>query len=239
MPRRAFGQYPSDVSEEEWAFCAPYLTLMREDAPQREYSLRAVFNALRHLIRAGCPWRMLPNDLPPWSIVHQQTRRWVEAGVFETMAKDLHALLRVVVHARGTTPSAVVLDSRTVQSTPESAERACYDGYKRRKGSKIHIAVDTLGHLLALHVTPAERAGPGSSRGAGSASTETDRGERAHRLCRSRVHRGERSRGGDSARHRPVCSEIGGCETMVRVVAEAMGGGAQHRLGVALSTSRS
>ncbi len=64
--------YPSDVTDEEWAFCAPYLTLMEEDAPQRDYTLRGLFNALRYMIRAGCPWRMIPNDLPPWSRVHQQ-----------------------------------------------------------------------------------------------------------------------------------------------------------------------
>lgn len=155
MPRRNPGHYPSDVTNEEWGFCAPYLTLMKEDAPQREYPLRAVFNALRWFVRAGCPWRMLPNDLPPWWVVHQQTRRWIEAGVFETMAKDLRALVRAVVHDRNVLPSATILDSRTVQSTPESGARAGYDGYKRRKGSKIHIAVDTLGHLLALRVTPA------------------------------------------------------------------------------------
>jgi transposase len=155
MPQRAPGQYPSDVTDEEWAFCAPYLTLMREDAPQREYSLRAVFNALRWFVRAGCPWRMLPNDVPPWWVVHQQTRRWIEAGVFEAMAQDLRALVRVAVHKRNALPSATILDSRTIQSTPESGARAGYDGYKRRKGSKIHIAVDTVGHLLALQVTPA------------------------------------------------------------------------------------
>ncbi len=53
-------RYPSDVSDEEWAFAAPYLCLMREDAPQREYSLREVFNALRWMVRAGAPWRLLP-----------------------------------------------------------------------------------------------------------------------------------------------------------------------------------
>lgn len=67
--------YPSDVSDEEWAFVAPYLTLMREDAPQREYSLREVFDALRYAVRAGEAWRMMPHDLPPWDIVYQQTRR--------------------------------------------------------------------------------------------------------------------------------------------------------------------
>jgi transposase len=57
--------YPSDVSDEEWAFVRPYLTLIREEAPQRDYALREVFNALRWLVRAGATWRMLPHDLPP------------------------------------------------------------------------------------------------------------------------------------------------------------------------------
>ena len=56
--------YQSDVSDEVWAFVAPYLTLMTEDAPQREHSLREVFNGLCWLVRAGSPWRMMPNDLP-------------------------------------------------------------------------------------------------------------------------------------------------------------------------------
>ena len=146
--------YPSDVSEEEWAFCAPYLTLMKEDAPQRKYRLRDLFNALRWLVRAGCPWRMMPNDLPPWPAVQQQTQRWLQAGCFETMAHDLRLLLRLAAQREGA-PSAVILDSRTMQSTPESGARAGFDGHKKRKGSKLHAAVDTLGHLLALKVTPA------------------------------------------------------------------------------------
>jgi len=146
--------YASDVSDEEWAFCAPYLTLMKETAPQRKYPLRDLFNALRWLVRAGCPWRMMPNDLPPWTAVQQQTQRWLKAGCFEAMAHDLRLLLRVAVQREGT-PSAVILDSRTLQSTPESGARAGFDGHKKRKGSKLHAAVDTLGHLLALKVTPA------------------------------------------------------------------------------------
>ena len=146
--------YPRDVSDDEWAFVAPYLTLMTEDAPQREHPLREVFNGLRWIVRAGAPWRMLPNDLPPWETVYQQTQRWLKAGVFEAMVHDLRALLRVVA-GRQEQPSAVILDSRTLQSSPESGARAGYDGAKRRKGSKTHLAVDTLGHWLALLVTPA------------------------------------------------------------------------------------
>src|SRR5436190_15949603 len=146
--------YPSDVSDEEWAFCVGYLTLMTESAPQREYALRELFNGLRWFVRAGCPWRMMPNDLPPWSAVYQQTQRWIKAGSFEAMAHDLRAILRLLTN-RNQEPSAVILDSRTLQSTPESGARGGFDGHKKRKGSKVHLAVDTLGHLLALRVTPA------------------------------------------------------------------------------------
>jgi len=147
--------YPSDVSDEEWAFVAPYLTLMTEDAPQRDYALREVFNGLRYIVRGGIAWRMMPNDLPPWHAVYQQTQRWLKAGVFEAMVHDLREILRLAA-GRNAQPSAAIFDSRTLQSSPESGERAGYDGAKRRKGSKTHMAVDTLGHLLALHVTAAD-----------------------------------------------------------------------------------
>jgi transposase len=150
--------YPTDVSDQEWEFCVPYLTLMNEAAPQQEHTLRAIFNALRWMVRAGCPWRLLPHDLPPWTAVHQQTLRWIRAGCFEAMAHDLRMVLRELSE-RASQPAAVILDGRTVQSTPESGARAGYDGHKRRKVSKVHIAVDTLGHLLALKVTPANEQG--------------------------------------------------------------------------------
>lgn len=147
--------YPSDVSDEEWAFACPYLTLMDPDAPQRLYSMRDLFDALRWLARAGAPWRMLPGDFPPWEAVYQQMQRWLKAGVFEAMVHDLRILLRWS-EGREAHPSAVILDSRTLQSTVESGSRAGYDGAKRKKGSKVHLAVDTLGQLLALHVSPAD-----------------------------------------------------------------------------------
>jgi transposase len=146
--------YPSDVSDEEWAFVAPYLTLMPLDAAQRQHDLRDVFDALRYLVRSGAPWRMLPNDLPPWYTVYQQTQRWLAAGSFEAIVHDLRMMLRLA-QGRNAQPSAAIFDGRTLQSTPESGQRAGYDGHKRKKGSKVHMAVDTLGHLLALHVTPA------------------------------------------------------------------------------------
>jgi transposase len=151
MERQA---YPSDVSDDEWSFVAPYLTLMTPEAPQREHDLREVFNGLRWIVRTGAQWRMMPHDLPPWAAVYQQTQCWLNAGVFEAIVDDLRAVLRLA-QGRNEEPSAAIFDSRTLQSSPESGHRAVYDGAKRRKGSKVHLAVDTLGHLLALHVTPA------------------------------------------------------------------------------------
>jgi transposase len=154
METQARKPYPSDVSDDEWAFVAPSLTLMTPDAPQRRHDPREVDTALRWIVRAGAPWRMLPTNFPRWEAVYQQTRRWIDAGVFEEMVHDLRALLRWT-EGRADDPTATILDSRTLPSTPESGARAGYDGHKRKKGSKIHLAVDTLGHLVALHVTPA------------------------------------------------------------------------------------
>lgn len=146
--------YPTDVSDEEWAFVAPYLMLLPEDAGQRTHGLREVLNGLRWIVRAGAPWRMMPNDLPPWYVVYQQTQRWLAAGCFTALVDDLRLLLREA-KGRNRQPSAAIFDSRTLQSTPESGNHAGYDGAKRRVGSKVHAAVDTLGNLLSLLVTPA------------------------------------------------------------------------------------
>ena len=147
--------YPSDVTDEEWDFVAPYLTLMSEDAPQRQHGLREVFNAMRWVVRTGTPWRYMPNDLPPWEAVYQQSQRWLAAGVFEAMTQDLRHILRVLA-GRHEEPTAAIFDSRTLRSTPESGARGGYDGAKRKRGSKVHMAVDTLGYLLSLHVTAAD-----------------------------------------------------------------------------------
>jgi len=147
--------YPSDVKDDEWEFVAPYLALIREDSPQREHDLREIYNALRWVVRAGAPWRIIPNDLPPWAAVYQQVQRWIAAGVFEEMVHDLREILRIAA-GREANPTADVIDSRGLQSTHESGRRGAYNGAKRKKGSKVHIAVATLGHLFALDVTSAD-----------------------------------------------------------------------------------
>ena len=130
---------------------------MKEDAPPRDYSSRELFHAVRSMVRAGCPWRMIPHDLPPGSTVHQQAQRWIKGGCWEAMAQDLRAVLRWLAD-RDAEPTAVILDGRTRPSTPASGGRGGYDGDKRRKGGQVHIAVDTLGHWLALKITAANEA---------------------------------------------------------------------------------
>src|SRR5919107_1911871 len=127
--------YPSDVSDEEGAFVAPDLALVREDAPQRTHELREVLNGLRWVVRTGSAWRYMPHDLPPWEAVYQQTQRWLKAGVFEQMIHDLRVLLRLSKE-RTSEPKAAIVDSRTLRSTPESGSRGGYDGHKNEKLSE-------------------------------------------------------------------------------------------------------
>lgn len=147
-------RYPSDVEDAEWDFVLPYLALISPDATQRKHDLREIFNAVRYVVRTGIAWRYLPDSFPPWAAVYQQWQRWVAAGVFEDIVDALRELLRVQ-GGKDKQPTAVIYDSQTLQGTIESGERADYDGYKRKNGSKVHLAVDTLGYLLALSVTPA------------------------------------------------------------------------------------
>lgn len=148
-------RYPSDIEDAEWEFVAPYLALITPQAPQRKHDLREVLNALRYTVRTGIAWRYLPDGFPPWAAVYQQTQRWIEAGCFEAIVDDMRELLRMAA-GKQKHPTAVIYDAQTLQGTIESGYRAGYDGHKKKNGSKIHIAVDTLGHLLALVVTAAD-----------------------------------------------------------------------------------
>lgn len=151
-PRARHG-YPTDLKDTEWQLIAPLLPGAARTGRPRQTDLRAVINALRYLVRSGCEWRMLPNDFPPWQTVYYWFRRFMRRLLFKTI-HDLALMLDRLVAERDAAPSAGVLDSQSVKA-PAAKERG-YDAFKKVKGRKRHIAVDTDGRLLALNLTPAD-----------------------------------------------------------------------------------
>jgi transposase len=227
MPHKTRGNktnYPSAVPEEAWAFCAPGLTWMKEDAPPRDYPRRALFNAVRDRVRAGCPWRMISHDLPPWPTLQPPASRWSKAGGLKpgrTICAKCSGSLRK--SRRNLRPS--FSNRRTGPSTPESGNRAGADGDQRKKGSKVPAAVETLGHVLALKSDAGQRAGarPGrrvDGRGPGGHGCESRRG-----LRRSRLHRRRPRRRGRQARSPPGGGQAPGSQKGLYPSAQALGRG--------------
>jgi transposase len=179
----------------------------------------------------------MPHDLPPWWIVHQQAMRWINAGVFAAMVDELRVLLRVAAgrHAR---PTAAILDSRTLQSTPESGARAGYDGAKRRKGSKVHLAVDTLGQLLALYVTPANEQDRAQVDRLAAAVQDATGESVEIAFDQGGLHRPGDRRRGRSTRHHARCGEDPRGQARLRPAAPALGRRAILRLDHPLPAAR-
>jgi putative transposase len=145
--------YPTDVKDEEWRLIAPLLPGTARTGRPRKTDLRAVINALRYMVRAGCEWRMLPNDFPPWETVYYWFRRLMRRMLFKTI-HDLALMLDRMLRERAMVPSAGVIDSQSVKAT--AAKARGYDANKKIKGRKRHIVVDTDGRLLAVNLTPAD-----------------------------------------------------------------------------------
>lgn len=145
--------YPTDVSDQEWALIAPLLPGSASTGRPRKTPLRSVINALRYMVRAGCEWRMLPNDFPPWQTVYYWFRRLMRRLLFKTI-HDLALMLDRMQEERKAAPTAGIIDSQSVKA-PAAGERG-YDAHKKVKGRKRHIAVDTDGRLLAVNLTPAD-----------------------------------------------------------------------------------
>lgn len=126
---------------------------MTQDAPQRMLALHELFHALRWLVRTGSRWRYVPRDLPPWHTVYVQTQGSLVAGCFGSNLYDLRHLLRIAL-GRNEESAAIVLDGDTLQGTIESGNRAGCDAHNEKRGSKVHVVVATLGHLLVALAAP-------------------------------------------------------------------------------------
>ena len=141
--------YPTDLTDEQWEMVRPLLPKAKPGGRPRSVDLREVLDGVLYVVRGGVPWRMLPNDLPPWGTVHYYYRRWRLDGTWDRVVEVLRTRLR---HADGRrkSPSAAIVDSQTVRTAAGGVRG--YDAGKRTPGRKRHIVVDTLGFLLAVVV---------------------------------------------------------------------------------------
>jgi putative transposase len=154
--QRARG-YPSDLTDAQWQVIAPYLP---PEVPGRRgrpriWPLRAITEAILYVDRTGCAWRYLPGDFPPWQTVYGYFATWRDDGTLARMHDGLRARVRAAA-GRNTEPAAAIIDSQSVRAadTVPKASRG-WDNAKKVNGRKRHIAVDTIGLLLAVVITAA------------------------------------------------------------------------------------
>jgi transposase len=146
-------RYQTDLTDAEWRVIAPHLPEPRAMGRPREWPMREIDNGIFYVMRSGCAWRLMPNDLPPWGTIYRWFAVWRDDGRFERINHALVMADRERV-GRDASPSAAIIDSRSVKTTEAGGPRG-YDAGKKINGRKRHALVDTDGRGLVLEPHPA------------------------------------------------------------------------------------
>ena len=128
--------YPTDLTDAQWRLIEPLLPARKRLGRRRTVDLREVLCAIFYLLRAGCSWRMLPHEFPPWSTAHYYYRRWRLDGVWPQIHDRLHQQARQAV-GRETSPSAAIIDSQSVKTTEKGGNAATMRARRSRVASGI------------------------------------------------------------------------------------------------------
>jgi putative transposase len=149
--------YPTDLTDDEWNQIKSLVPAPKSGQGKRgrpiENDRRSLVNAVFYVVRSGCAWRLLPRDFPRWQTVCGYYRQWSQDWTWVFIHDTLRDWLRKT-SGRNVAPTAAIVDSQSVK-TPDQAGARGYDAGKKIKGRKRHVAVDSLGLILHLMITPA------------------------------------------------------------------------------------
>lgn len=147
--------YPSDVTDAEWEILEPLIPAISEEAAHVKYTRREIVNGILYVLRSGCPWRLMPHDLPAWGTVYDYFRLWQKQGIWDQVVEALRKRMRRK-QGRDEEPSAAVIDSQSIKTSAVRGEAKGFDMGKKIWGRKRHALVDTEGNLMEIKVTGAE-----------------------------------------------------------------------------------
>ena len=127
--------YPSDVTDEQWALLEPFIPEICQDAAYWVHTRREIVNAILYVLRSGCPWRLLPRELPAWQTVYHYFRRWQREGIWDEILKTLRMQVRQQ-QGREAEPSAAIIDSQSIKTSAVRGPQKGFDMGKKNLGAQ-------------------------------------------------------------------------------------------------------